>query len=471
MNSAAADGRVRAGYAANDLTRSSSVTVQRAPRPRRSLALIVAGSFATGGVVALMLAAAPFIPAEEPRMAGAALIGFAVGWAMLALLTTRFTDHPQRWACAPAVFMGLGGLLLTGGGRAASAVLDWVWPPVLLALVVWMVIQVRRHLPGPSRRWLMLPMLGVLALASVGGAYQTVGAALAARANPAPGQLVDVGGHRLHLSCTGSGSPTVVVQTGGGEFSSNWAWISPAVARDTRVCVYDRAGRGWSEPAGAPQDGATVATELHTLLQRAHVPGPYVLAGHSFGGLYTLTFAALYPDEVVGMVLVDSTAPAGPAHGAVVASSESGSYDLTARLSALAAASARVGVTRLYAPVEAGSLPPRARDEVRASIGRSETLESTIDEYAQAGTAATQASALTSFGAKPLAVLTAGSGSAPDWFGKQDRLAALSTNSQHRIIAGATHQDLIADEADAARTTQAILDVVSAVRTGAPVSR
>jgi pimeloyl-ACP methyl ester carboxylesterase len=79
------------------------------------------------------------------------------------------------------------------------------------------------------------------------------------------------------------------------------------------VCVYDRAGRGWSERADTAQDGAQIATDLHTLLQRGHVPGPYVLAGHSFGGLYVLTFAARYPNEVAGMVLVDSTPPASAA--------------------------------------------------------------------------------------------------------------------------------------------------------------
>ena len=94
------------------------------------------------------------------------------------------------------------------------------------------------------------------------------------------------------------------------------AWIAPAVARDTRVCVYDRAGRGWSDAADGPQDAVQTATDLHTLLDRAHIPGPYVLAGHSFGGLYVLTFAATYPDQVAGLVLLDSTAPkpgAGPA--------------------------------------------------------------------------------------------------------------------------------------------------------------
>lgn len=104
-------------------------------------------------------------------------------------------------------------------------------------------------------------------------------------ANPMPGQLIDVGGHRLHLDCTGSGSPPVVVMPGAGGMSSDLGLITPAVAPDTRVCVYDRAGRGWSEPTDTPQDASQIATDLHTLLRRGDVPGPYVLAGHSFGGL------------------------------------------------------------------------------------------------------------------------------------------------------------------------------------------
>ncbi len=89
----------------------------------------------------------------------------------------------------------------------------------------------------------------------------------------APGQLVDVGGHRLHLNCVGSGTPTVILESGLGETGAYWGWISTAVAHDTKVCVYDRAGRGWSDPASAPQDGVAVATDLHILLDRGHVSG------------------------------------------------------------------------------------------------------------------------------------------------------------------------------------------------------
>ena len=206
--------------------------------------------------------------------------------------------------------MGLGGLLLVVFGSSVHEVLSWVWPPALLALVVGMAIGIRRQLRSRAGRWLLYPVVAMLAISAVGGGYETVREAVDANAYPMPGQLVDVGGHRLHLSCTGSGSPTVVLEPGAGAMSSSLGWITPAVARDTRVCTYDRAGRGWSDSADTAQDGAQIATDLHTLLHAADVPGPYVLAGHSFGGLYTLTFAARYPDEVAGLVLVDSTAPA-----------------------------------------------------------------------------------------------------------------------------------------------------------------
>ena len=120
---------------------------------------IVAGSLATGLIAALLLVATPFISPEENEVTGAALCGFAVGWAMLAILSTRYTDQPQRWAVAPALFMGLGGLLLIGFGGSSREVVNWVWPPVLLALVIWMFIQANRQLRSRSR-WLLYPVFG-----------------------------------------------------------------------------------------------------------------------------------------------------------------------------------------------------------------------------------------------------------------------------------------------------------------------
>ena len=435
---------------------------------RGRIGWVVFGSLTAGLVAALLLVAAPFIPDEEPAITGAVLCGFALGWAMLAVLSVRWTNQPQVWAAVPAAFMGLGGLLLLVFGSAADSVLRWLWPLALLALVVWMVVQAHRHLRSRSRRWLLYPVIGMLGMAAVGGGYETVSAATDAPPTM-PGESIDVGGHSLRLHCTGTGSPTVVLQPGGGAMSADMGWIAPRVAAHTRVCVYDRPGRGGSDAVSTPEDASQIATDLHTLLQRGNIPGPYVLAGHSFGGLYVLTYAARYPDQVAGMVLIDTTAPreTPPAAG----SADPNRYYLLGRVATLLSTSAQLGLTRLYAPLEAGSLPPESEDEARANLTTGSNLRSFLDEFAQASASEAEAGAFTDFGAKPLVVLTAGTGSDADFVASQVRLAGMSTNSVHRVIAGATHEDLLGDEKDSGATRQAVLDVVEAIRTATPLAQ
>src|SRR4051794_1077652 len=380
---------------------ASTATPAAIPMPRGRLGRIVVASLATGLIAALLLVAAPFVPAREDSLMGAVLIGFAAGWAMLVVLSVRFTAAPQRWAAAPAVFMGLSGLLLVAFGPSARAVLDWVWPPAILGLAAWMTSRVRRRLPSRAGRRMLYPVITVLALASIGAGYETVAEATDAHAHRMPGQLVDVGGHRLHLSCTGTGSPTVVLEAGGGEMAANLGWITPAIARSTRVCVYDRAGRGWSEPTDAPQDGIGIATDLHTLLHRAGVPGPYVLAGHSFGGLYVRIFTAHYPDEVAGLVLIDSTASRGPAKSVIPApppKNGESAYDGVGRFATLASLSARVGVSRLYGDLLGGTLPARSNELLRYDAAQASTVRSMVEEYLQGG-ASQEAASLRDFGA------------------------------------------------------------------------
>jgi pimeloyl-ACP methyl ester carboxylesterase len=244
------------------------------------------------------------------------------------------------------------------------------------------------------------------------------------------------------------------------------AWVTAAVAQDSRVCVYDRAGKGWSDPANGPQDGAHIAADLHTLLQRAKVPGPYVLAGHSFGGLYVQSFAAQFPDQVAGLELLDSTAPKpGPAQ-----TTNPDPYDAIGRVAALSGASAHLGAGRLLNPFSYTTLPPRSRDEARANSSTASSLASSVEEYGVANTSMQQASALTSLNGKPLIVLTADEAiTDAQWQSKQEHMARLSTNSLHRH-ANATHQSLLSDEADAAEASQAIHDVVVAVRTSRPLA-
>ena len=127
------------------------------------------------------------------------LLGFAVGWALLAVLSVRFSDQPQRWAAAPAVFMAVVGVASLIGSATVHDVLGWMWPLALFVLVVWMLLRARRQLHSRSARWLLYPVLAVLGIAAVGGGYETVRESLDARAYPPPGQLFDVGGHQLHL--------------------------------------------------------------------------------------------------------------------------------------------------------------------------------------------------------------------------------------------------------------------------------
>jgi hypothetical protein len=169
------------------------------------------------GAVGAAVAVVGVVPgASEHVITGATLLAFGVGWAMLGFLSTRMTSTPQRWAYPLAAFLGISGLALVSfapadGGLTAAA---WVWPPVLLVLLGRSVRSMRTSTPGRSR-WLLYPVLGVLALASVGALVQNVASLRERSAMAMPGRLYDVGGHRLHLNCTGAGSPTVVLENGG----------------------------------------------------------------------------------------------------------------------------------------------------------------------------------------------------------------------------------------------------------------
>ncbi len=124
-----------------------------------------------------------------------------------------------------------------------------------------------------------------------------------------PGRMVHIGTHRLHIWCLGEGRPSIVLDSGVGGFSLEWTKIETDLAPEFRVCSYDRAGYGWSDPGPAPRTTARIVEELHALLSRAAIPGPYVLVGHSFGGYNMLRFAKQYPQEAAGLVLIDSSHP------------------------------------------------------------------------------------------------------------------------------------------------------------------
>lgn len=428
---------------------------------------IVTGCLVSGLVVAVALVLGPVAGAQEHVITGTILLTSAASWALLGTLSMLRTVQPQRWAFGLASFMALAGvaLLVVAPGALASDALGWVWPPLFLTLLLGTIGRVHRDLRSRSRFWVVYPLLGTYVLSAVGGGYQAIREPLDRRLYPAPGQLIDVRGHRLHLHCAGSGTPTVVLQSGLGETEDYWGWIWPDVASDTRVCMYDRPGRGWSDPASTPQDGVAVAVDLQTLLTRAHEPGPFVLVGHSSGAQYVRIFAGRYPELVAGMVLLDGQ----PADAFEGLPSYPLFYGVFQRVFAVLPTLARLGVGRavVHAPP---ALPAHARATYRVHHASPRFYRSLRDEFDELPASLAQARSVQSLGDRPLVVVTASQHALAGWLPLQDRMATLSTDSSHRIVPH-THDALITDQMAARTSIQAIHDVVQAVRSNATLDQ
>jgi pimeloyl-ACP methyl ester carboxylesterase len=319
----------------------------------------------------------------------------------------------------------------------------------------------------------LLAVLVILALA--GSTYQTISSRMDEPAHPAPGQLVDAGGHRLHLNCTGQGRPTVVLESGLANRSADWDLVQPRIAAATRVCSYDRAGIGWSESGPEPRDPRHIAEELHMLLRAANLPAPYVLVGHSFGGLYVRMFTALYPEEVAGMVLVDSS---HPDQWAYAPAEFRATAQPTPVLSLAYRGAQRLGVARAInmfpVPADCGHPAPYCADEKAYRDAR--FMDAYVAEMGAADRDA-QVRATPDLENRPLVVLTASDhsdqGLPPgsvaqferDWRWLQEDLAGLSNNSQHVLVGDSRHGTL--QTTYAVDTAAAIVRVVDAARSGA----
>jgi len=286
--------------------------------------------------------------------------------------------------------------------------------------------------------WLGAVLVGLLVLLLAGWIYEPLAEAADAKAYPPPGQMVDVGGYRLHLNCTGSGSPTVVIESGWGDSSASWGWVQPEVAKTTRICTYDRAGMGWSEASPQPRTAREFAKELHTLLAKANEPGPYVLVGHSLGGYTMRVYAHDYPAEVAGLVLIDPQALPNSDVATPKPAPKPGGTSLPMLM-------ARIGVVRLLAgPLGSiQNLPAGDKQAYTASAVTPRFVQTFLDEGKGMSEGGAQARAVTTLGALPLIVLSRGKDQDADWAASQAGYLQLSTDSQQLFADQSGHRIMI----------------------------
>lgn len=314
-------------------------------------------------------------------------------------------------------------------------------------------VTVRPYQVGPWLRRLLIGglvlLLALTGLTWIAGTWAKINLA---KQSPPPGQLIDVGGYKLHLHCRGQGQPTVLLEAGLNDFSVQWALVQPAVAQFTQVCTYDRAGLGWSEPSPHPRTSATMVDELHILLTQAGITGPYLLVGHSFGGINMRLFARQYPDSVVGMVLVDS---AHEAQGARIPALRTAAAQLIQQFRLLSRLNGFGLLALAPTQIPNRGLPADALVQYRARLATSGYFDAAIAESTAFYTSIDAASAAkpADLGDLPLIVLSRGPG-APlpgltaaenaeyeqSWRILQAELATLSSNSEQWVAKQSGHE-------------------------------
>lgn len=290
-------------------------------------------------------------------------------------------------------------------------------------------------------RGVLAPVAVATVLALLGVGYEAVALRGDARTYPPPGRLVDMGGFRVHINCAGTGSPTVILDAGLGSSSLDWSLVQPALKTSTRVCAYDRAGMGWSDPSPQARTPANIAEELHTLLANANIAGPYVLVAHSLSGKSAQLFARRRMDEMAGMVLVDArseyvdafTRPAED-RAFIEAIAAQGRQYAVAR---------RFGIARLLGTGLAGvpTIPPATRTQMALLSTQESAIAATIGEARARSASDIELRATPTLGALPLVVLVSDQSIAmvPNWAEAQRRLAALSSAGRLVIASGSSH--------------------------------
>jgi pimeloyl-ACP methyl ester carboxylesterase len=269
------------------------------------------------------------------------------------------------------------------------------------------------------RRWATRVLIGlcsvIITAALAGATYQWIATRRDLADTPPPGQLVDVGGYRLHLWCTGNGEPAVILDAGLGGTSTGWGFVQPEVARFTRVCSYDRAGMGYSDSGPTPRTARRIANELGELLSRGGIAGPVVLAGESIAGFTIRVFASDHPDRAAGLVLVD-------------ASHEDDAHEVPG-MARFVPLLSTIGVFRLLGVSfgqRAESLAPSVRRYAQATTFRAAGYQAAADEIMHIEDTVSEVRSSRRKLAIPVLVITGARGSDANWRRLQQDQASLS---------------------------------------------
>lgn len=302
---------------------------------------------------------------------------------------------------------------------------------------------------------------------------------------PPPGEMVDVGGYKLHINCVGPKQPaaeelpTVIIESGGGTVSPVYHWIQAGVAEKTKVCVYDRAGLGWSEESNLPRDAKTINTALHTLLEKAGIKRPFVFAGHSIAGLYMRDYVERYPDDVAGLVFLDPSHPDQLQRGGL--SKAQVNEMITSARSQISMVKwlIALGATEVYNPIVQSSpdwaaTPKDIQRQVDYLSKKPGMWDTSFAESEGFGAAGKQAAMNKSLGDRPVVVISATmplpdgmllEGVSKEKFQQalvelHDEIAALSTRGEHIKIDTADHMGLVTNKENADKVIPYITKVV-----------
>jgi len=300
---------------------------------------------------------------------------------------------------------------------------------------------------------------------------------------PPPGELIDVGGYKLHINCVGPEGknderlPTVIFEAGAGVNSPVNHWIQDGISKITKVCVYDRAGLGWSEESRLPRDAKTINTALHTLLDKAKIKRPFVFAGHSIAGLYMRDYVERYPGEVSGIAFLDPSHPEQNKRFGLTDDQRAEQMSTVNTIIFFAKILMKTGVMEVYNPAMAGDLtlyPENIRKQLSFLSKNSSNLDTVLLETEDFEKAAAQAGQNKSLGDRPVVVISATKkmdttflpeGVSAEkvqaaFINMHKEIAALSIQGKHIEMDSADHMGLITNKENAAKAVPHIIEVI-----------